>query len=290
MNRTVVCICFMAVCLLSACTKENDKAAPSSNSTTSTSSVTNTPIPPSEPAKSEQLVDGMFMNLDQLEQYGIISGSAKHFSEDEMNQMSKDDAQKDYVTVIKNYVQQELNEEVNFLDSVDGTYNPRHVVVGTTDGNTYMFVLQRWYNYNGIWTVSRYAQFKEEGAVPPKKSVEYEFIQPSSLPAHLQKEVKGRIESKTQERSYMDDNGTIYVLLTAPQGQSVELLNVFGTDDLIKVQYTTIETPTSYDGTTTTQMFGENPYVLIKVNQPITEISFKKYSSIIDELVRLHLP
>jgi hypothetical protein len=203
--------------------------------------------------------------------------------------MSKDDAQKDYVTVVKNYVQQELSKEVSFLDSVDGTYNPRHVVVGTTKGDTYMFVLRKWYNYNGIWTVSRYAQFKEEGAVSPKKTVKYELINPSSLPASVQKEVNVRIDSKKEERSYIDDDGMIYVLLVAPQGQSVELLNVFGTDYLIEVQYTTMETPTSYDGKTTTQMFGENPYVLIKVNQSITDISFKKYSSVIDELVRLNM-
>ncbi|MGM0885005.1 MAG: hypothetical protein ACQEXQ_28680 [Bacillota bacterium] len=285
MNRSVMLLCLMAVCLLSACTKQNYYAPSSSNSTTSTSSETsasNAPSEPSEPTNSEQLETESFINLDQFEQYGIVTGSSMVYSEDDMNNMSKDDAQKDYVTVVKNYVQQELSEEVSYLDSVDGTYNPRHVVVGTTEGNTYMFVLRKWYNYNGIWTVSRYAQFKEEGAVSPKQAVEYELTKPSNLPASVQKEVNVRIDSKKEERSYIDDNGTIYVLLVAPQGQSVELLNVFGTDYLIEVQYTTMETPT--------QMFGENPYVLIKVNQSITDISFKKYSSVIDELVRLNMP
>lgn len=288
MNRSVVLLCLIAVCILSSCTKENNNAS-SSNSTTSAPRETSASNAPSESTNSGQSETESFINLDQFEQYGIVTGSAKVYTEDDMKNMENDDTQKDYMMVVKNYVQQELGEEASYLDSVDGTYNPRHVVVGTTEGNTYMFVLRKWYKYNGIWTISRYAQFKEEGAVPPKQTVKYELVNPSSLPASVQKEVNVRVNSKTEERSYIDDNSTIYVLLVAPQGQSVELLNVFGNDYLIEVQYTTMKTPSSPDGETTTQMFEENPYILIKVNQPITDISFKKYSSVIDELVRLNM-
>lgn len=282
MKKSLIFLCLAAICLLSACSEEN-------RSTSGPGPSGSAPIEngASGPWDSDQPL----LNLDDLGQYRILTGSGKNYTEADLERLAEDKRQQDYAAVIQHFVQHDLNREIRFLDSVDGTYNPREVVVGTTDGNVYKLSLRKRYDYNGIWTVHQYAQFIDEGAVPPNRTVQYELVDDlSGLPESAQKQVHERIASKTEERGYVNDNGTIYVLLVAPQGQSVELLNVFGSDDIIEVQYTTTETPASSDGTTTTPMFGENPYVLIQVNSTVTDISFKKYAGATDELIRLNLP
>ncbi|WP_337033495.1 hypothetical protein [Paenibacillus illinoisensis] len=282
MKKSLIFLCLAAICLLSACSEENRSA--SGPGPTETAPIDNGA---SGPRDSDQLP----LNLDDLGQYRILTGSGKNYTEADLERLAEDKRQRDYAAVIQHFVQHDLNRKIRFLDSVDGTYNPREVVVGTTDGNVYKLSLRKRYDYNGIWTVHQYAQFIDEGAVPPNRTVQYEWVDDlSGLPESARKQIHERIASKTEERGYVNDNGTIYVLLVAPHGHSVELLNVFGNGDIIEVQYATAETPTSSDGKTTTPMFGENPHVVIKVKQPITDISFKKYAGVTNDLIRLNLP
>ena len=221
--------------------------------------------------------------MDQLEQYGIITGSSIEYTEADMGSFAKDDTQKDYVTVIKNYVQQELGQEAHYLDSVDGTYNPRRVVVGTKEGNTYLLELQKWYNFNGIWTVSSIAQVKDEGAVPPEQTVKYEIIDAASIGDQgVQKEINKKIMARSAGHYHFTAGDTLYVLLVAGKEQSVELLNVFGNDSLMKLQYTIIENKDP--------RFGENPYLLLKLDATIMDLFVHQYSSIKVDDIRLNMP
>lgn len=274
MKRSVVLLCLMALFILSSCTKEDIANDP--HSTTSTlHELTN--------IESTGSNTETFLNLDQLEQYRIVTGLSKVYSKADMDSLAKDDKQKDYAAVIKNYVQQELGQKASFLDSVDGTYNPRKVIVGTTDGNTYMLELRKWYNYNGIWTVSNYAQVKDDGAVPPEQTINYELIDAASIDdLEVQKEVIKKITAKTAGHYHFTAGDKLYVLLVAGKEESVELLNVFGNDYLMELQYATVENKDP--------RFGENPYLLLKLDAVLMDLFVQQYSNIKIDDIRLNMP
>jgi len=275
LKRSAVLLCLMALCIVSACTNESNNGSGFNPTTNVSNESTNN--------DSTQLKTNSFLNLDQLEQYHIVTGSSKEYTKADMVSLAKDDMQKDYVGVIKNYLQQELGQEASYLDSVDGTYNPRKVVVGTTDGNTYMFELRKWYMYNGIWTVSSYAQVKDEGAVPPEQTIKYELIDAESVSDQgVQKEINEKIMAKSAGHYHFTAGDKLYVLLVAGKEQSVELLNVFGNDYLMKLQYTTIENKDP--------RFGENPYLLLKLEATIMDLFVQQYSETKIDDIRLNMP
>lgn len=274
MKRSVVLLFLMALFILSSCTKEDTANDP--QSTTSTLH---------EPTNIESTGSNTetFLNLDQLEQYRIVTGLSKVYSKPDMDSLAKDDTQKDYAAVIKNYIQQELGQKASYLDSVDGTYNPRKVIVGTTNGNTYMLELRKWYNYNGIWTVSNYAQVKDDGAVPPEQIINYELIDAASIDdLEVQKEVIKKITAKTAGHYHFTAGDKLYVLLVAGKEESVELLNVFGNDYLMELQYTTVENKDP--------RFGENPYLLLKLDAVLMDLFVQQYSNIKIDDIRLNMP
>lgn len=265
MKWLVLSLCLLSFCVLSACEEESKDDT--------------------ENSLAEDAGTEAFLNFDQLEQYGKITSTSLEYTEFELIKLAEDDAQKDYEVVIRNFVRQELNQEASFLDSVDGTYNPRSVVVGTKEGNMYSLRLRKWYNYKGIWTVVDYAPYHQkdnEGAVPPQQTVEYEYIEPTSIDKSVQEQVKEKMASTTGGHHYFNVDGTIYILLVAGEGKSIELLNIFGNDYLMEVKYALSDI--------TDERYGKNPHVLIKVNSGIYDLFFKRYSSVEIDDVRLNMP
>jgi hypothetical protein len=281
MKVSIYLLCLAAICILPACAidSNNDSGVNMATSVTIETSI------PSESVSNEtaQPDNVSFLNLDQFEQYRIITGTSREYTEADMANLAKDDMQKDYVAVIKNYMRQELGHEVSYLDSVDGTYNPRNVVVGTTEGNTYMLELRKWYNYNGIWTVTNLAQFKEDGAMPPEQSVTYEIIDVSSIgdPGIL-KEVNEKISARNAGHYHFIADDTLYILLVAGMEHSVELLNVFGNESLMRIQYATIEN--------TDPRFGENPYLILKLDATVMDLFIQQFANTKVDDIRLNLP
>ncbi|MBW4082930.1 hypothetical protein [Paenibacillus sp. S150] len=146
---------------MAACQKDNNNAV--NPGTDSSTSDTNS-------GEINETKTNFLLNFDEMEQYGIVTGTSTEYTNTDLDQLAKNDLQKDYVAVIKDFVKQELKQEISYLDTVDGTFNPRSVVVGTTQGDIYLIELQKWYNHNGIWAVSRYAQYKDQMAVPKKEA------------------------------------------------------------------------------------------------------------------------
>jgi hypothetical protein len=284
MKGSIYLLCLAAICILPACAidSNNDSGVNMATSVTietSESSISNESIA-NETAQPD---NESFLNLDQLEQYRIITGTSREYTETDMANLAKDDMQKDYVAVIKNYMRQELGHEVSYLDSVDGTYNPRKVVVGTNEGNTYMLELRKWYNYNGIWTVTNLAQFKEDGAMPPEQSVTYEIIDVSSIgDPGIVKEANEKISARNAGHYHFIADDKLYILLVAGMEHSVELLNVFGNESLMRIQYATIENKDP--------RFGENPYLILKLDATVMDLFIQQFADTKVDDIRLNLP
>ena len=157
MRKTFIYLMVLALCLLVACGKQSNRE------------------------NKTGLKNEPFLNIDLLGTYGIIEGSNKEYTTADMEHMAKEANQKDYVAVVKNYIKDELKQEISFLDSVDGTYNPKRVVVGTTTGKSYIFILKKWYKYDGIWTITSHAPIEEGKAVAPQSTVEYNEVRISDI-------------------------------------------------------------------------------------------------------------
>jgi hypothetical protein len=111
----------------------------------------------------------------------------------------------------------------------------------------------------------------------------YELIDAVSVgDPGVQKEVNEKITARSAGHYHFTAGGTLYVLLVAGKEQSVELLNVFGNDSLMELQYTTIENKDP--------RFGENPYLLLKLDATIMDLFVQQYSNIKVDDIRLNLP
>lgn len=262
MKKLAISLIITSLFLLVAC--QNDSKNVSS---TGTGLSVNTP----QGRETNATPADPFLNFDELERYGIVTGTSKEYTEDDLRRLVEDNSQKDYVVVIKNFVRQELGQEISYLDTVDGTFNPRSVVVGTAQGKTYLFDLQKWYNHNDIWTVNRYAEYKDQMAVAKKESTNYELIEPTDIKTEtIQKQILEKISAATDGHYYFKASEKLYILLIAGKDQSVELLHVFGNDNdpaIMDIEYTYT--------TNQNEQFGEKPYVLLAIDSDISDLFLK---------------
>lgn len=294
MKKSFVIPFFVSICILFACTNEHNSNSTSPGTTSSQENkiAVSDSLTKNESAKP---ASNYIFNMDELELYGTTQTSTKQYTETDLQKMSEDEVHKDYLKVVSQFVEGELGKKVYILDSVDGAHHPKEVTVIVTDGTIYRVFLEKRYDYNGIWTVTRYSEYKDEWTMPLPQDVEYRIVNDlSSIPDEVRKEVRERINSKSDEISFIhdpyNDAENTYALVVAPQGYSADLLNVHGKESYINILYTTFETVVSSDGKTTTAMFGENPFILIEVTDPIVDIFFRKYTSINEERIRLNMP
>lgn len=266
MKKLFFLMMLTVVCFLAACTKEEGESV-----------VHNAP--------SVVPADAPFLNLDELEKNGTMTATMPDYSDEDLKQLSKNESQKDYELVLKNYVSDELKQNMSYMDTVDGTYNPRKVVVGTQEGNVYFFILNKWHSYGGIWTVSSYGHYNDKDDAIIRKSVSYDVIDPDAVTEQtIQKQINERIAVREEGQYYFSKEDVFYVLLVAGQNQSVELINVFGQDNYsLDVEYAYIEN--------VYERYGEAPYILFKVKGvSIADLLFKQYTPVKIRDERLNLP
>ncbi|MCU6708706.1 hypothetical protein M6D81_08240 [Paenibacillus sp. J5C_2022] len=285
MKAKIILIIAVSVLLLTACQNGgNNNPSPSDGGSNGSAVVEENNTTESKPESMEP-ASVSFLNFDELEQYGTITATMPDYSDNDLKKLSKDESQKDYKVVIKKYVSNELKQNMSYMDTVDGTYNPRKVVVGTEEGNMYLFTLNKWHSYGGIWTVSSYAQYNHNDEAIPPSSVSYEVIDPDAVTEQtIQKEINERISAREEGQYYFNKKDVFYVLLVAGKNQSVELINVFGQDNYsLDVQY--VYTENIYE------RYGEAPYILFKVpNVSIADLSFKQFSPVKIRDERPNLP
>lgn len=273
MKRWLLVTTLTSILFISAC-KNNEDASQVSDK--------------SQQKVSEQISSKTsFVNLDEYERYGLVTTTGMNYSTNELETFSKSKERKDYVSVVKDFVENQLKSQISYLDTVDGTYNPRRVTVGTASGSVYALTLNKWHNYGDIWTVGTYSQYNQEdgqGAQPKLRTVDYEMLDISTINDSSVKEWANKIINKHQRNEeFRTQDGKVYVLITAIKGESVELNDIYGDETQIGISYAN-----SMDDQNKT--YGEKPYVMIKVNSPITEVVINKYSSMLKEHPSLYMP
>jgi len=144
MRKTSIAVILISIFLLAACNGSGDLTDTKTITAKNEENVIPFTIKTVKPEKIEIPQRSSFINLDELEQYGVRYGESKELSEEDLESLSKDEQQKDYVEVAKAYVKHELKQEPLFLDSRDGSYNPRSIIIGTKEGNVYLLKLQKW--------------------------------------------------------------------------------------------------------------------------------------------------
>lgn len=267
MKRVFVIMLIAAMIIISSCQSGN-----------------NNPIIEQEAGQANEKI--AFINLDDYEKYGVVSSTGYRYSDDELKAFQQDKKRQDYVAVVKEFVEQELKSELSFLDTADGTYNPRRITVGTSDGAVYALTLNRRHNYGDIWTINDYALYGQgngEGAQPRSNTVDYELMDINDALQTVQDWASKVIAKKQRGHEYSLLDGKTYILLTAVEGESIELLDIYGDNTRIGISYAnSIIDPD--------KRYGEKPNILIKVNSPIMEIVFNQYSSMIKEHPSLYTP
>jgi len=215
-----------------------------------------------------------FINLDELEKYKIITSNSLVYSVEDIQELAKNESLKNYEVVIKQYMTEKLGQTVSYIDTVDGTYNPRKVVVGTEEGLTYLLELRKWYNYNDIWTVSSHSQFNVNNEALPPELIPYEEIEPDMVTdSEIQGQINQYIAAREEGQYYFNVNDTFYVLLVAGANQSVELLHLYGNPSLLNVEYAYVDNRNV--------QYGEAPYALLRVDDvEVVDLFFKEYSTI----------
>lgn len=226
----------------------------------------------------------VFLNLDELERYGVRLATVLEISSEELEERAKDETQKNYVTVVQEFMEQKLKKKVWFLNTIPGTYNLREMVVGTTDGEIYWLELAKWYSYNEIWTVRSHSRYDEaeERVVPRSQSVEYEILGTEDIEVAVREQLEQKLANEAPGYTYFYVDETLYALMMAAEGETVELLAISGDPHSIRIEYA--------NGTAGyREIYGENPYVLIRIDSPVVDLYFKKYSSVETGDIRLNM-
>lgn len=224
-------------------------------------------------AKNSSLGD-TFINLDVLENSIKTTFVEFEYAEDELIEWSKQEKKRDYTNVIEDFVKQELKQTLSFIDSVDGTYNPKRMIIGTGDNKFYEVELNRWHNYNGIWTVKRYTQLDEAALTDTsQQSIRYERVELNQAEKVVQDWVKELVEKQQRREDFLLVNEDTYILLTAAKGESVELLEVWGNDERVIISHA--NSTIAEDA-----RFGELPYVLLHIRSPVLEVKFNQFSHV----------
>lgn len=294
MKTKIFLIITVSVLLLTACLNGGNNPLPSDGGGNGGAVVEKNNTTESKPDSilnnGEVAVDDKtVLNFDELEKNGTMTATAPDYSDEDLEELSKNESQKDYEVVIKNYVSNELKQNMSYMDTVDGTYNPRKVVVGTQEGNVYFFTLNKWHSYGGIWVVSSYAQYNDNDDAVIRKSASYEVIDPDAVAEQtIQKQINEHISAREEGQYYFRNGEEFYVLLVAEQKKSVELINVFGQNEYslyaLDVEY--VYTENIYE------RYGEAPYVLFKIRRggSISDLAFKQYTPLKIRDERLNMP
>lgn len=229
---------------------------------------------------------GVFHNLDAYEQYGIVGSTVLEYASKDLERMRGEPIRTDYVEVVRQFVEQELKSGLHFLDTADGTYNPRRVTVGTTDGRVYAFILNRWHHYDEIWTVGSYSLYgegKDEGTAPRDNTVAYRELDIGQAEETVKKWVENAVATKQSRQDYLIVNGKVYILLAAAEGQAIELMSIHGDDHLIGVAYARYSADPD-------NRYGQKPYTLLQVDSPVSELVFSQYGAVEREHLSLYIP
>ncbi|MFD2115130.1 hypothetical protein ACFSTH_05940 [Paenibacillus yanchengensis] len=262
----------LVVSLTTGCTTQSPSVT--KNSDSASSSVTKN----ESPDKQVQQTD--FVNYDELAELAlrVTRFTGPDYSDEQLNNMRKEDWRKDLEEVVRNFANEELLIDVAFMFSLPGNYNPRIVVVGSTAGTIYRINVVKRHNYDGIWTANYYGIVSESNIGTESQNIDYNIIT-LDIAAPKVKEwaqaylnsTHGAEEVFISGNANMDEDKT-YILLVAEPEASIELLNIRAADQMVVVNYA--------DSFIDEEMYGRQPYVLLEFEAPVLDVFIRKHSSV----------
>jgi hypothetical protein len=217
-------------------------------------------------------VEDANVNLDVLKDRDILIKLVKN--SDDFNTISYSDQELidmkdnyDYKKVLNDFVKDKLKEELETFQTVSNTVNPRWMVVTTKNHKVYYISMQKWNNYNGIWTVINYTEFSWS-TYPTNEA--YKLLKKEDINGKLLDWFNSEMKTAEWKTDYTQIDGKTYALVksSSKDSDSVEL------DDVITFQGTAELRYQAFDYQSVTQETKAliNDYLLIQINLPDSEI------------------
>ncbi|MGZ9584357.1 hypothetical protein [Paenibacillus marinisediminis] len=253
----------------------------------------NSSSPPSSLAKEEPAAQGQsgeisnkqvastdFVNYDQLSELArqISHYTGVDYSEDQLDNMKKEDWRKNWEKAVRDFAEEKLLIDVTFMFSLPDTYNPRSVVVGSTEGTIYRVDFVKRHNYGGIWTATHYGTVSDSDIETGDQPIKYSTITLDKADPKVKEWARTYLDNKHgAEEVFISGNANMnedktYILLVAEPEASIELLNIQASNQKIVINYA--------DSFPVEQMYGREPYVLLEFEAPALDIFIRKYSSV----------
>lgn len=281
MNKLWIVVCFLLI--LPACKGDlkRDVQAPVATQLQENSQATG--IPSSQGV--DENAELSFIDFDKLSKQALrlTTTTGPDYSSDDLETMSQEDWRKDYTEVVKRYAEKNLFSEISFINSLDGFYNPKYVLVGNDNGLVYRVQLVKHYNYGGIWTVRDHAEINEANSATQYEIIEYAIIDIEEAEEPISSWAQEIItKDKAAEEYFIGDSSKTYILLTSDPGESIEVMEIKAADSSISIQYAN----TIVDE----EMYGRQPYVLIQFDSLAMDIIIRKYASRTTKDIRPFMP
>ncbi|USG66743.1 hypothetical protein NDK47_05445 [Brevibacillus ruminantium] len=203
-------------------------------------------------------------------------GGSYLITEEEKREMMADPRSRDYKWVLRRFVKDRLNKQLESFQTTSRTVNPRTLLVTTTDNTAYEIEMKKWPGYNQIWTVERVNDLFVKTA--PETGKRYEVVKYEEVPEKVQEWLKPLLASKDWKQEYLVDNETTYVLIKThfSPTDSVEIEDVSVWIDEITVSYQTYDYAKSRDHSLV------NPYILLEIPRTAAKhVTFHETLSIV---------
>ncbi|MFY0543973.1 hypothetical protein [Brevibacillus sp. H7] len=207
-------------------------------------------------------------------------GGAFEISEEELKSMESDPSSRDYKQVLRRFVKEKLNKELDSFQTISRTVNPRRLLVTTTDQTAIDIEMKKWNNRGGIWTVERFNDVSLKGnatlGIPDDR---YRQMRVEDAPEDVKAWAAQRMASPDWKTEFLRKEGKTYVLIktSASETDSVELEDIHFWAEEIFVTYQTYDYGKSKDRSLI------NDYLLIEVIYDAKAgVAFEKSLSVVE--------
>ncbi|MGG1660593.1 hypothetical protein [Brevibacillus sp. NRS-1366] len=195
-------------------------------------SETNQPTTPSSVAFPDEGRSGV--RKQQVDRDAIVNafkwtddkGTGYEYEEVELTERMQDPQNRDYKEVLKRFVEQELQKELESFQTMSRTLNPRSLLVATTDHNLYEVRMKKWYTHDQIWTVQGYNTLPEIGKV--NGTANHRILTLAEVDEEVSTWAKGLLASPEWKNEFLRRDGKTYLLIKSSGGEtdSVELEDI----------------------------------------------------------------
>jgi hypothetical protein len=207
-------------------------------------------------------------------------GGAFEISEEELKSMESDPSSRNYKQVLRRFVKEKLNKELDSFQTISRTVNPRRLLVTTTDQTAIDIEMKKWNNRGGIWTVERFNDVSLKGnatlGIPDDR---YRQMRVEDAPEDVKAWAAQRMASPDWKTEFLRKEGKTYVLIktSASETDSVELEDIHFWAEEIFVTYQTYDYGKSKDRSLI------NDYLLIEVIYDAKAgVAFEKSLSVVE--------